>query len=238
MTTLRQLIKEFWLPLVIAICWAFYNSIAQDHVVWSTIKFVNIFGPTFFLISWLTAQYFRVRKQNKVESNLQNIQDRIGSLVQDLEEKTHNLIGHLTGGESFCYLTFNPGKGNSGCEIVIHHGEYSLFEVAARIVDLDIFDQVSHDLSLENIKKSQIHRSYGNLVPGYCLMRELWSFENILERRLNVFWTARNGGFTQLLRFKKVSNQWYSAIRVSREKIIFELIQDGFPRNENGEVNW
>ena len=58
--TLKQMLREFWLPFVVAIVWTAY-------VIWTepaNLKtIITAFGPAFFLASWMTGQFFRVRKQ-------------------------------------------------------------------------------------------------------------------------------------------------------------------------------
>lgn len=71
MRTLKQILSEFWLPLLAAICWTAY-------VLWSKpidLKAViSGFGPAFFLASWMTGQFFRIRKQEKVQSGLSSVE--------------------------------------------------------------------------------------------------------------------------------------------------------------------
>jgi hypothetical protein len=80
MKVLIQLLKEFWLPLILGLLWTIYNIADTPIAEWSAKNFLNIFGPTFFFMSWLVAQWYRVRKQQKVEAGLGEIQDNVRSL--------------------------------------------------------------------------------------------------------------------------------------------------------------
>lgn len=83
------------------------------------------------------------------------------------------------------------------------------------------------------------NRSYGGLVPGFCKSGSIWSFGTGNQARFNIFWVARNGGFTQLLRFKKIDGQWHSATKVERENILLlENVSEGYSRNIQGEIDW
>jgi hypothetical protein len=85
------------------------------------------------------------------------------------------------------------------------------------------------------------HIPIGNLIPGSARTLAQFNLGNATERRFNVFFSARNGFFTQLLRFKKINGRWSHAIKVNREgKGVppFEDIQPGYPRNSKGEVEW
>lgn len=228
---MKQILKEFWFPLLISITWSFYSVTGQEGA--STIKFISTLGATFFFTSWFTGQYFRVRKQNKVDSDFQFVHKSLGSVIQELKDATKDMIGYQTGGESYCYLMYS-----SGIETVIHQGKHPMFEVAARIVDIEELHSLSAsgNLSLEALNQNQ--RSYGELIPGHCKMGTKWNLGNGTQRRFNIFWTARNGGFTQLLRLKKMNNIWYHATKIERGEIIFEDIQEGYPRNAQGQVEW
>jgi hypothetical protein len=240
MRTLKQLLKEFWLPTIFAVLWSLYNLLHDNKHQWSTIQFVNVFGPTFFLISWLTSQYFRVSRQAKVERDLESIATKVAVLLKDLEEKTVNLLGHLSGGESFCYLMLASlnRNGNTGQATVIQQGKHPLYDVSARILDLQAFEMIKGNLTFENLRTTEIHRAYGLLIPGYCKSGEFWNLGDGAVRGFNIFWTARNGGFIQQLRFRRVDGQWYHATKVERGAVLLEEIQPGYPRNEQGEVDW
>jgi len=54
--TAKQLLREFWLPTLVAVGWAVVNLRGASER--SVTTFVNIAAPSFFFASWLTAQYF------------------------------------------------------------------------------------------------------------------------------------------------------------------------------------
>lgn len=87
----KQLLTEFWLPLVIAIVWSLINLKTMSRSEWSLLKLVNIAAPTFFFVSWLTAQYFRVRKQEAVSSTLTTIESRVDGMMGRVEQQTKDL---------------------------------------------------------------------------------------------------------------------------------------------------
>lgn len=236
----KQLIKEFVLPFIIAMCWAIYNMTEQNTIVWSSTLFIQSFGAAFFFISWLLAQYFRVRKQTKVDNNLQSIHQNISSVVDELKDATIKLMGYQIGGDSFCYLTLGSinNDSNSGLETVVHQGQYPLFDVSARIVDLDKMSiAVVDSLNMQELMGK--NRSFGGLVPGFCKAGSVWNLGSGNQGKFNIFWVARNGGFTQLLRFIKIDGKWHSATRVDRENIVlFEQVSEGYPRNTQGEIDW
>ena len=92
MSLLRRLLKEFWLPALVAGAWTGY-SIYTAPTIWGFTTIVNVFGPSFFLASWATGQFFRVRKQAQVESNLLSIEGRLENVVSKLEQQAKDFAG-------------------------------------------------------------------------------------------------------------------------------------------------
>ena len=236
----RQIVKEFWMPLLIGIAWTAYNLSEQATGQWSFRAFVNIFGPTFFFVSWLASQWYRVRKQQKVEEGLIGIEAHVKQMLGDLEDKTNDLVGHITGGDSVCYLIGSPVLPDQlGNMMLVHHGKHPLYNVNARLVDLELFDQYIGNLTFENIKKTEIYRQFGDLIPDHASMvGGAIALGTANTRRFNIFFTARNGSFVQLLRFRKVNGSWLSATKVEKGETRFEQVQEGFPRNKFGQVDW
>jgi hypothetical protein len=234
MKIFNQLIKEFCAPFALAFAWSAYNLYSDPSSNWNITKFINIFGPSFFLASWLTAQYFRVRKQNKVENELLKIQEKTAKMLDELETKTSDLVSHLTGGDSFCYLMIGNlfKSSNVGIFTVVHCGNHVIYDVKARICDLNV------PVTAQMSGNSEIHRTFGNLTPGHAISQGSWNLGDGENKNYNIFWNARNGGFVQLLRFRKINDQWYFATKVQRDKVIFEKIQEEYPRNQQGTVDW
>jgi hypothetical protein len=84
MQVISQLLREFWLPLLLGVAWTVFNVIDNPHATWSIREFLNIFGPTFFFMSWLVAQWYRVKKQQRVEEGLTEIHAGVQALQAPL----------------------------------------------------------------------------------------------------------------------------------------------------------
>ncbi|USG61476.1 hypothetical protein NBZ79_00610 [Sneathiella marina] len=241
MKTAFQLAKEFWLPLIVAIAWTFFNFYPQTFEDIPIAGIINIFGPTFFLASWLSGQYFRVRKQTRVQDDLSRLIEKTSSLLERLDEKTADLVSHITGGDSFCFMAHSnlmPGV-DRAMTMIIHQGIHPLYDIRARIVDLQAFRSVQNKLTPENLNKAELHRSYGELTRGLCTDSEVWDLGKGTERDFNIFWTTRSGPFSQYLKYRKHNNRWIYATKVVRgNDVLYETIQEDFPRNTAGEVDW
>ena len=67
--------------------------------------------------------------------------------------------------------------------------------------------------------------------------------------RYNIFISARNGMFTELLRLRKVNGVWKSAMKVEKKNysektpnapptLLKEQVDPDFPKDKNGQIQW
>jgi len=111
--------------------------------------------------------------------------------------------------------------------------------VQARIVDLEKFDQLEGKLSFATLKQTDTNISIGNLISSSVWMLHPVTLGNGNTPGFNIFFSARNGFFNQILRLKKIHGKWVHATKVLREdKVIYEEIDDEFPRTDEGKVEW
>lgn len=238
--TAKQLLKEFWAPFVAASVWtsyALFHAPASEPVLAVIVK---AFGPVFFFVSWLLAQVFRIRKQAKVDSDLLSIDRQLKDTLRHLDEKTSDLAAHITGGDSFCYAEVSNLRLGEGVRLILHHeGLRALYDVQVRVFDCD-----NHSRDLEPyfdvFLSGQVHFQVPLLVAGTVLPTNCeFNVGETDSRSLNIFYSARNGHFTQLLRCKKVAGKWLYATLVERkDKTIFQSVDPHYPRNELGEIVW
>lgn len=254
MKVFLQILKEFSFPFMLAIIWTLFNLFDKIKINWSFKEFINIFGPSFFFASWIFSQWFRVRKQQTVETGLMGIETSIKRTLNELDNKTTDLVGHITGGDSACYFLCNIDNNNTlHLTAVVHIGKHTLYEAIATIVNLNVIKQRTEQTK-ELFMKNKFNFpdttiDIGNIAPNYAKMIDakissntsLESVNKIYD--LNVFFSARNGNFKQLIRYKKINNKWLCATKVEKEisgntKTFYEKIDDNFPLNLSGEVEW
>src|SRR5438128_1395606 len=100
---LLQLLREFWIQMAVSLAWATYRaSVVSDERV--SIFVVN-FSASFFFTSWMIGQIIRIKKQQKVEDEFQNVKSELVKLLDTIREQNRYLIGHTTGGDSLGYFT-------------------------------------------------------------------------------------------------------------------------------------
>lgn len=240
---INQIFKEFWIPLTLSIFWVSYNIYGgSTDSKWDIQKVVNVFGPTFFLLSWLTGQFFRVKKQTKVESSFEAMEARFGELLDRVEKGTNEMIAHISGGDSFPWILYGMPERSSdtGMLMAFHQGEHPLYDVAVRIVDLRKLKQILGNPSLASLAYADTNIKIGNMIPSHVQTIQPWTLENAPEHSYNIFISARNGNFTQFLRLKKINNSWTSATKImnTNGKILHEDIDENYPRDPEGNVIW
>jgi hypothetical protein len=229
-----RFVAEFSVPFAIAALWTGWewNKSTENYDVLSK-------GAIhFFAAGWGFSQWNRIKKQKKSEDGLGNVQQNIESLISKLNTSTTDLLGNVTGGDSFCELRpilLNPLIPRDF--ELIHHGDHPLYDVQVRIVDLARFEAVPRSISQgENIYEFNV------LPPQHAIKIELKSpQDNIrsLPRRLNVFVTARNGSFEQLLQIVVVGGKQQSASQIIRGgDIIWMAVDREFPRSGHERVDW
>ena len=161
----------------------------------------------------------------RLETVIANDREQFGSTMNGISRE----IKTYTGGESYTYLTYVP---NQGFLEFIHKGDYPLFSVVARITDLDDprHDLIGTIMQLGDLIKG--HASSRN-VPASIAASEL-TRDTI---NFNIFFTARNGDWVELLRARRDhEGKWTRALIVEgafssmkRSSIMCETIDNGFP---------
>ena len=154
-----------------------------------------------------------------LEDALKRIDDRVTKVVADLDAAAEKIIKQLTGGDAFCRFSIEATalKSNSLRLVAIHEGQYPLYDLQARIVDLEKFDLLKGNLTWHNHRDADIIINLGTLNPKTALLGITLPLQGSSANRFNVFFTARNGTFTQLLRLAYVDGEWKKASKVIRD---------------------
>nr|WP_321269638.1 hypothetical protein [uncultured Tolumonas sp.] len=221
----KQIIKEFWIPCILALLWTIYNiTSANEH--WALSKIINVFGPSFFLVSWGTGQFFRIKKQSRVDSNLTNIEHRVEQLIDRLEKHTKDFFGYTTGADSIAYFTPMLPSMNVLELGLTNRSSYPVFDIQAECIDLN--EKIDpgkgiwwtrHRFSLESIYPNK-------------LMMGIYKFDmsKTDSLKINIFIQTRTSGVIQEIRAHKIDGQILIALRTrSGDKIIENNVPPEFP---------
>ncbi|HDM8162001.1 TPA: two pore domain potassium channel family protein [Vibrio harveyi] len=175
----------------------------------------------------------------EIERN--RLEKRFESVMHKIETETQETINYMSGGDSIAWLQIGMlnHATNNGTLMVNHQGKYPLYEVNARVVDLNRFQALQGQLNMQTISTTQINIDVGNLIPGLSVMNRNMQIGHPTSQDYNVFFSARNGTFTQLIRMRKVTNQWVTATKVQNMNgdIVFEQVDPNYPLT-NGQVVW
>lgn len=161
----------------------------------------------------------------------------------EIVELNKYIVEAITGGNSFAYFDLTFTKEKSPTPVLIHKGEHPLYELAVRIVNLDKFEKKTKH-SLSDMKKDDVFISLGTLAAHSTRLYD--TIEIGTEHlRLNLFFSARNGFFTESLRGQRVGNEWKTAVQVTKSsptsgetKTLFEKVDPNYPRGKDGKVEW
>lgn len=226
--TASQLLKEFSVPLVASIAWTAY--VLDDMTVQSI---GANFGGAFFFVSWMTGQFFRVRKQAGVESSLSLLESRVSHVVEQLETQTLELTNHMNGGNSFCAFNIYIQRGNQSYWFAEMHGKYPMYNVSARVIDLDIYDETSRGPQAEG---AETYIEIGDLSLDGAHISKLFDLGDSDSRRFNVFFLAKNGSVVQNIKYKLIDGEWTWATKVFDETGELARLDHNFPPDELGNI--
>lgn len=225
MPILKRLLEEFWLPAIVAVAWTVYN-VESSTDVWEFKNYVNVFGPSFFLASWATGQFFRVKKQVNLDKNISAIDSRVESLLEKLEKHTKDFMGYTTGADSVAYFMPMITQAETVELGLINQSSYPVFDVQVRLIDLD------EPIDPENGKFWTDHMFHlASLFPSRIVMGAYRFDIRGRERlRLNIFINTRGQGSIQQIRIARVNGAIQIATRTrAGEQVVEQRVPDGFP---------
>lgn len=157
-------------------------------------------------------------------------------------ELNEHIASSITGGNSFAYIALPPVAPSTYGLTVIHQGKYPLYDLNVRIVDLAKWGK-KQTRSLFDLQKDEQHLRIGNLAAGQASVLGPVQIDSD-STSWNLFFGARNGFWTELLRIRRVGTELKFAIKVKRNsqtgeaETVFEKVDPGYPRTEAGRVEW
>lgn len=168
------------------------------------------------------------------QKNIELIHQNI-DLTNSLKRQSEIINSNVTGGNSFCLIQLSFVSSDEFRIILINEGEFPLYNIQVRIVDLDEFRTIEN-ATLKSLTKNVFHIS--ELSGRIATIIGVINLNNREESAgFNIFYDAKNGSFTQLLRLRKSLNGWYQASRVERNnEIIYEKIDEGYPIAGNEDI--
>ena len=168
--------------------------------------------------------------------------DRLNQKNEEIILLNKSINDAIIGGDSFCYLM--PTAGQTPIPMLVHSGSNPVYDLNMRIVDLDVFDRVK-DGTLQEIASADRSLSLGNIPPQSSRVLAAVLTLDTEFKRFNIFYSARNGFFTQELRMRRTPDGvWRTATRVTRNladgssRPVFTDVRPDYPTSPDGRVDW
>lgn len=245
---LWQLVREMGVPFLIAAGWTVYSLVAAPEKR-NVVDAISIFGGSFFLACWAFAQWFRVKKQQAVESGLGGIVKKQEVLVAALTEATERLEGHASGGKSIGLLMLANPRGNAIRDITAHvEGDYPLIDANASVLDLSKANlgikEFQRTGNIQDLFKHHVTFNCGTLQPNLAtLQRPVLACDTTQPLiRFRIEWTARNGRWTQYVELKRNGDRYdfYTAVQRADDWVLENPKRDSIPKRPDGkpDVFW
>jgi hypothetical protein len=195
-------------------------------------------------VLWFSAE--RIRSQRELRQMSERIaakNEEIAAQSQEIAALNREIKDSVIGGDSFCYVVLSNLSARTALLGVIHQGQYPVYDVGIRIVDLEKYDRLGGTITLEKMAQTDTRLNVGNLGPSQTAMWLSWPLPDADQQRYNIFISARNGFVTQILRLRRVNGEWKSATKVQRDfdqnaVVLYERIDPEFPRDTAGQVQW
>ncbi len=93
--------------------------------------------------------FLAYKQQTKYQEERVEYERQLRAKSDEVAELNRTSAATVTGGDSFCYLAFSLGDGatNKPPLVLVHQGEYPLYDLGIRIVDLEKYDLLKGDLT-------------------------------------------------------------------------------------------
>jgi len=172
---------------------------------------------------------------------------------------TSQLTSWTTGSDGFCYYDYGnyaDSPGNKVMRVLVHVGNYPIYDVSCKVVDATALRILANQgaVTMESLSGLQRSTSLGTIHPNDIAQNmfskshhyqgdfELVPISSESERQeYSIAFSARNGMWYQDVILERVNGRVLTAYRVRRadsRKIIFDHVDTGFPRKEDGTVEW
>jgi hypothetical protein len=88
-------VKEFWLPLALAVGFALWGISGED------LRKVQGYFFGFLMLAWFTGQIVRIKREIERKDSVKATIDKLATLSEKLDAQLRMIAGHATGGDSY-----------------------------------------------------------------------------------------------------------------------------------------
>lgn len=189
------------------------------------------------------------KETSRIEAENTQLQERLLEQGRTISELAKQGISTTTGGDSFCLMNFDGTSmtQNAGLPVFLHVGKYPLYDITARIDDMGKIARLMREDKMPFFTataSSEVIIAISHIAVGgaYNSAMAIPFERNTQARSFNIFFDARNGFWSEELRFHIVGGTWRVAYRMTNKdpktgKRV-EFVDKEFPRGKTGDVDW
>lgn len=218
----RQLLKEFWIQMILSLAWASYKAYRADTE--NFVVAVGAFSASFFFLSWLLGQVLRVKKQQKVESDLHKLKDDLQIVLTSLEVQINNLAGFTMGYGSKLSFDITKLEDDSFGMFIKNTSDYPVFDVKL----MGIFLSGKMVSIGKNTGDALLFRPIPALYPKDSHFK-LFNFKNDNLNRyiIEITFFTRDGYYQ--IEIVSIKDHKQFAARIEHNETLEYFIPSGFP---------
>jgi hypothetical protein len=169
--------------------------------------------------------------------------------TEEIARLNREIAASVTGGSAFPYMSVagEPGGIPDNPMVTLHNDSgYPLYDLSFRLVDFDEADKLKGRKTVSFEEVLGTVRGVGNVGPKQIVFigRILPLSMTATRKTFNVFFTARNGSFSQHFQFRRIEGHWQVATKMSRDlpdnksEPIYERVDPLFPKLPDGSPDW
>ena len=175
--------------------------------------------------------YWSSLRRSETEKQLQKKTD-------DIVQLNRTITGLVSGGDSYCFFMPTIDYDKNTCQfLVVHKGQFPIYDVSARICDVERMNQLVQAQQQEgrshfDLTAADSYIQLGTIPVGRGIYLPPFPIGSVQKLSFSIFFGSRNSVFNQTIELRKVGNQWLSSDRVERDgKVLFEFMNDEFPKD-------
>lgn len=203
------------------------------------------------ILSAVGSLWFNARQNAEklsASKDREEFQTELKEKNEEIAKLNRKIAEAVTGGDSYCYVQFNPVDKNAVQIMLMHKGENPLYDVSLNIMENGIFAS-KKNVSYKELTDSSLGFKPGNLSPHYVIPIGFMTLPKKDKISYNINFYARNGSIGELIQMQKLDGKWVQAIKVMKTyppegtrlpppTILLEQVDDGYPLNKDGKVDW
>lgn len=192
--------------------------------------------------------YYATIDQQGQDLKLQGMATKI--LDQNNEiSRLQSITQHTVIGKGYCFIDLVGGNRSNDSQTIgiINPGEYPIYDLHFRLVDLGDYEKILNrkgHLDFSDLQSIEKIEQFGEIGSNRVLTYATWHLPDSGSQDINIFISSRSGFFEQYMRLRKIDGVWQRALQVARRsqegglEVLDERIDDRYPKDANGKVQW